>query len=128
MLVHVDIVGRPSLQIVYVLFFGQVQDKISLFSIHLFEDCLKGILGFVRVMVMEFVHVEGKIRQHLIVELIEDFIFQRILALNFSEHITESHKHTALIEHVPYLLKGGFAWEEVQSLPNCYQIEFLFLT
>lgn len=128
MLVHVDIVGGPSLQVVDVVFFGKAQGKISLLSINLLEDYLKGVLCFVRVVVMEFVHVEGEIGEHLVVEVIEVVIFHRILALNFSEHIAESYKHAALIKHVPYLLKGGLAWEEVQCLSNRDQIEFLFLT
>ena len=128
MLVHVDVVGRPSLQIVDVLLFGQAQDEIRLLAVHLFKDCLEGILGLVRVVVVKFVHVEGKVGQHLIVELVEDLIFQGVFALDFPEHIAESHEHAALIQHVPDFAKDCLAREEVQGLPNCYQIEFLFLT
>ena len=51
-------------------------------------------------MVVKFIHVEGEVRQHLIIELIEVRIFQGIIAVNLSKYIAKDHKHSSLIEHL----------------------------
>lgn len=68
-----------------------------MFSVNFFENFFKRISIFFVVVIMQLIHVKGKIRQHLVIELIEVRILLRVLAVNLSQYIAENHKHATLI-------------------------------
>lgn len=127
MLCDVEVVSWPCFQVIYVFFPAPFDSQITLLSVHFIENFFKRISILFWVVIVQFIHVEGKIRQHLVIELIEVRVFLRILAVNLSQYITENHKHATLIEHVFDFFVGFFSCEEVQSLSTSNKIVFLSL-
>jgi hypothetical protein len=68
--------------------------------------------------VVQFVHVEGEVGQHLVVELVEEGVFHWILAVDLPQDVPENHEHSVVVEHVAELAVGLLAREEVQGLSN----------
>lgn len=97
MLSNVKVVGWPCFQVVDVLLSAPLDHQVILFSIYLIENFCEGIPFFFSVVIVEFVHIESEIRQHLIIELIKVRIFHRILTVDFSEYVTKDHKHASFI-------------------------------
>lgn len=100
MLRHEKIVCWPCFQVINVFLPGPLDHQICLFPVDLIKDLREGISVFFCIMVVKFIHVEGEVRQHLIIELIEVRIFQGIIAVNLSKYIAKDHKHSSLIEHL----------------------------
>lgn len=84
LLVLADVVSRPCLEVVNVLILGEFKDEIGLFPVDLAKDFLERVLLLVCVVSVQLVHVEGKVRQHLVVEFVEVFVLFWILAFDFT--------------------------------------------
>ena len=116
---HIKVVSRPGLQVTYVLLSSHLHHNISLLSVHFIEYLWKGVPSFICIVTMQLVHIKGKVRQHLIVELVEVVVFLRVLSMDFSKHISKDHKHSPIIQHAFDFSETSLASEEVESLPNC---------
>ena len=42
-----------------------------MFAVYLLKDLFEGVLGFVCVVVVQLVHIEGKVGEHSLVKLVE---------------------------------------------------------
>lgn len=127
MLCHVEIVGRPSLEVVDVLFSSHLNHEVSLLAIYFVKDLAEGKPHLISIVMMKLVHIEGKVREHLIVELVEVFIFQGVLAIDLPEYIPQYHEHASFIEHPLDLLVNLLAGKEMESLSHSDKIVFLIV-
>jgi hypothetical protein len=127
MLCHVEIVGRPSLEVVDVLFSSHLNHEVSLLAIDFVKDLGKGKPHLISIVMMKLIHIEGKVRQHLVVELVEVFIFLGILAMDLPEDIPQYHEHASFVEHPLDFLVNLLAGKEMESLSDSDKIVFLIV-
>lgn len=127
MLSDVEVVGRPSLEVVDVLLPSHLNHQVGLLAIDLLKDFAEGEPHFISIMMMKLVHIKGKVREHLIVELVEVFILLGILTVDFPQDIAEDHEHASFIEHVLNFLIDLLAGKEVESLADSDKIVFLVI-
>lgn len=121
----IEVVCGPSLEVIDVLLAAHLDDQVTLLPVHFVEDLVEGEPDLISVVMVEFIHVEGKVGQHLVVELVEVAILLGILAVDLPKHITEHHKHASFIQHALDFSVGFLAGEEVQGLSHRYQVVFL---
>lgn len=127
MLINVKIIGRPSFQIVNIVLFCNLDHKVCLFSLYFWKNFFKWVFLLISIVVMELIHIKCKIWKHFVIKFIEQFILFRILAMSFSQNISEYHKHSFLSQHFFQFIQHSFICEKVKGLTYCNHIEFICL-
>ena len=115
---HVEIVGWPCFEVVHVLFTSHGDDQIGLFPIDFVENFVEGEPHLVSVVIVELIHVEGEVRKHVVVKLIEVWILSWVLAVDLSKDVAEDHENSIIIEHTLYLFISLLAREKMKGLSN----------
>ena len=112
-LIHVDIIGGPSLQVIDVVILADLKHQVGLFAVHLIKHLIKGVFLLICIVPMQLVHIEGEMWQHLVVECVEVLVLIRVGTVDLSKDIPERHEHPTFVQHVSQFHQGLLSWEEV---------------